>query len=146
MKRWLIGAVLVTVGATVYAADPCAGKVAAGILAYDRDTRQGVGLLFNYCGRPVKAELLVSATNLSGFVVARLRSELRAGAETLSVITVELPFVQSALTLSGYDAEVAAIETLDAAVGPAAALDSGPESDAGEMARAPYPARSTLQP
>lgn len=126
MKRWWIGVLLVLSGVTVQAADPCTGKVAAGILAYDRATRQGAGLLLNYCGRPVKAELLVSATNLSGFVVARMRTGLQASAETLSVITVDLPFVQSTVPLSGYDAEVAAIESLDAADERTAALQLVP--------------------
>jgi hypothetical protein len=115
MKRWWLGALLALCCVTAQAADPCVDKVAAGILAHDRDTRQGVGLLFNYCGRPVKTELLVSATNLSGFVIARIRTVVQAGADTLSVITVDLPFVQSAMQLSGYEAEVAAVETLDAA-------------------------------
>jgi hypothetical protein len=146
MKRWWVGVLLVLSGFTVQAADPCAGKVAAGILAYDRDTRQGVGLLLNYCGRPVKAELLVSATNLSGFVVARLRTGLQASAETLSVITVDLPFVQSAVMLSGYDAEVATIEALDVAVEHTAALDPASELDTGRLSRAPYPSPAILPP
>lgn len=146
MKRWWVGVLLVLSGFTVQAADPCAGKVAAGILAYDRDTRQGVGLLLNYCGRPVKAELLVSATNLSGFVVARLRTGLQASAETLSVITVDLPFVQSAIMLSGYDAEVAAIEALDMTVEHTAALGTGKASDGGRLTRAPHPSLSILSP
>lgn len=126
MKRWWLGALLVLPGFTVQAADPCAGKVAAGILAYDRDTRQGAGLLLNYCGRPVKAELLVSATNLNGFVVARLRTGLQASAETLSVITVDLPFVQSAVMLSGYEAEVAMVEALDMSIEHTAVLHLAP--------------------
>lgn len=146
MKRWWFGALLILSGFTVQAADPCAGKVAAGILAYDRDTRQGAGLLLNYCGRPVKAELLVSATNLNGFVVARLRTGLQASAETLSVITVDLPFVQSAVMLSGYDAEVAAIESLDVVVEHTAALESGPVSDASQLTQVGRPVPPILRP
>jgi hypothetical protein len=107
--------VLVAAGVTAQAADPCAGKVAAAVLAFDRDTRQGAGLLFNQCGRPVKAELLVLANNRDGFMVARLRTQVQASAAPLSVIQVELPFVQSAVQLSGYEAQVAATEVLDAA-------------------------------
>jgi hypothetical protein len=95
------------------AADPCAGKVAAAILAYDRDTRQGAGLLMNHCGRPVKAELLVTANNLDGFAVARLRTAVQADAAPLSVIKVDLPFVQSALALSGFAAEIASTTAID---------------------------------
>jgi hypothetical protein len=146
MKRWWFGALLVLSGFTAQAADPCVGQVAAGILAYDRDTRQGVGLLLNYCGRPVKAELLVSATNLSGFVVARMRTGLQASAETLSVITVDLPFVQSAVMLSGYDAEVAAIEALDVAVEHTAALESAPVSDTRQLTRISHRVLPILQP
>jgi hypothetical protein len=138
MRRWLIGAVLAAMGTTAGAADPCAGKIAVGILAHDRSARQGVGLLFNYCGRPVKTELLVSANNLHGFMVARMRTELHASAEALSVVTVHLPFVQSAVMLSGYDAEVAAIETLDLSlVERSAATESGPMRGSGQQGDMP---------
>jgi hypothetical protein len=126
MKRWWLGVLLVLSGFTAQAADPCAGKLAAGILAFDRDIRQGAGLLLNHCGRPVKTELLVSATNLNGYVVARIRTELRASAEPLSVITVDLPFVSSAMRLSGYVAEVASVETLEASPERIAALPAVP--------------------
>jgi hypothetical protein len=122
MKRALVGLMLVMVSVTARGEDPCAGKVAAVILAYDRDTRQGAGLLFNQCGRPVKAELLVLATNRDGFMVARLRTEVQASATPLSVIQVELPFVQSAVPVSGYAAEVASISALDDVDGRRAAV------------------------
>lgn len=112
MKRALIGLVLAVASGAGNAADPCEGKVAATILAFDRDTRQGAGLLINHCGRPVKAELLVTANNPDGFVVARMRSNVSAGAEPISVIQVELPFVQSALRLARFDAEIAATTAL----------------------------------
>lgn len=116
MTRALVGLILAVASVTAHAADPCAGKVAATILAFDRDTRQGAGLLINHCGRPVKAELLVTANNPDGFVVARMRTQVSAGAEAISVIQVELPFVQSALRLSRFDAEIAATTALPAPV------------------------------
>ncbi len=115
MKRALVGLMLVMVSVAARGEDPCAGKVAAAILAYDREAREGAGLLFNQCGRPVKAELLVLANNRDGFMVARLRTQVQASAAPLSVIRVELPFVQSAVLLSGYVAEIAAITALEAA-------------------------------
>jgi hypothetical protein len=113
MRRALVGLMLGLVSVVGNAADPCAGKVAAAILAYDRDTRQGAGLLMNHCGRPVKAELLVTANNLDGFAVARLRTAVQADAAPLSVIKVDLPFVQSALALSGFAAEIASTTAID---------------------------------
>jgi hypothetical protein len=95
------------------AADPCAGKVAATILAYDRDARQGAGLLMNYCGRAVKAELLVTANNRDGFAVARLRTAVQADAAPLSMIKVDLPLVPSSLALSGFAAEIASTTAID---------------------------------
>ncbi len=108
MKRILVGLILALAGATAQGADPCSGKVVASILSYDRDARQGVGLLVNQCGRPVSAEVLVLANNQDGFVVAKLRTFVHAGAAPLSVIRVDLPFVQSVVALSGYAVEVAA--------------------------------------
>lgn len=113
MRRALVGLVLGLVSVAANAADPCAGKVAATVLAYDRDTRQGAGLLVNHCGRPVMAELLVTANNRDGFAVARLRTTVQAGAAPLSVITVELPFVQSAVALSGFHADIASTTALE---------------------------------
>jgi hypothetical protein len=108
MGRILVGLILALAGATAQAADPCSGKVIASILTYDRDTRQGVGLLVNQCGHPVAAEVLVMANNRDGFVVAKLRTYVHASAAPLSVIRVDLPFVQSVVALSGYAVEVAA--------------------------------------
>lgn len=113
MRRALVGLMLGLVSVAGNAADPCAGKVAAAILAYDRDARQGAGLLMNHCGRPVKAELLVTANNQDGFAVARLRTAVQADAAPLSVIKVDLPFVQSALALSGFAAEIASTTAID---------------------------------
>ncbi len=95
-------------GATAQGADPCSGKVIASILSYDRDARQGIALLINQCGRPIAAEVLVMANNRDGFVVAKLRTFVHAGTAPLSVIRVDLPFVQSVVVLSGYAVEVAA--------------------------------------
>lgn len=101
---------------TVHAADPCTGKVATALLSYDRDSRQGAGLLLNYCGRPVAAELQVQALNRHGLPVATLRTTVTTtDAGPLSVIRIDLPFVQSVLVLSGYSAEVAATTALDLA-------------------------------
>jgi hypothetical protein len=108
MKRILVGLMLALAGATAQGADPCSGKVVASILSYDRDARQGVGLLVNQCSRPVSAEVLVLANNQDGFVVAKLRTFVHAGAAPLSVIRVDLPFVQSVVALSGYAVELAA--------------------------------------
>jgi hypothetical protein len=105
--------ILGLVSVTAQAADPCAGKVAAAILAYDRDARQGAGLLMNHCGRPVKAELLITANNRDGFAVARLRTAVQVDAAPLSVIKVDLPFVRSALALSGFAAEIASTTAID---------------------------------
>ena len=110
--------------AAAYAADPCAGKVATALLSYDRDTRQGAGLLLNYCGRPVQAELQVIALNRHGLPVSKMRTTIQTSdASPLSVVRVELPFVQSIMVLSGYTAEVAATTALD--VAPADTADSG---------------------
>jgi hypothetical protein len=115
MVRALFVAMLGLAGATAWADDPCAGKVTAAVIAFDRDSRQGVGLLVNHCGQPVQAELLVAAHNRDGFPVARLRTTVAAGAAPISVIRVELPFVQSVIALSGYSTEVAVTETLRSA-------------------------------
>jgi hypothetical protein len=56
---------------------------------------------------------VIHAVNHDGFGVARLRTEVQAGPAPLSVIRVDLPFVQSTIRLSGYTTEIAAIETLD---------------------------------
>jgi hypothetical protein len=122
MRRALVGLILGLVSVVANAADPCAGKVAATILAFDRDARQGAGLLMNHCGRPVRAELLVTATNRDGFPVARLRTAVQADAAPLSVIKVDLPFVQSALALSGFAAEIASTTAIDDAADRTAAL------------------------
>lgn len=108
MRRILVGAILAMAGASAHGTDPCDGKVIATVLSYDQATRQGVGLLVNQCGRPVAAEVLVMATNRDGFVVAKLRTFVHAGTEPLSVIQVDLPFVQPVVALSGYAVEVAA--------------------------------------
>jgi len=108
MKRIFVGLILALAGATVQGADPCSGKVIASILSYDRDARQGVALLVNQCGRPIAAEVLVMANNRDGFVVAKLRTFVHASAAPLSVIRVDLPFVQSVVALSGYAVELAA--------------------------------------
>jgi hypothetical protein len=110
--------------AAAHAADPCIGKVATALLSYDRDTRQGAGLLLNYCGRPVQAELQVIALNRHGFPVSKMRTTIQTpDANSLSVVRVELPFVQSVMVLSGYTAEVAATTALD--VAPADTADRG---------------------
>jgi len=108
MKQILVGLLLVLAGTAAQGADPCSGKVVASVLSYDRAARQGVGLLVNQCGRPVAAEVLVMANNRDGFVVAKLRTYVHASAAPLSVIRVDLPFVQSVVALSGYAVEVAA--------------------------------------
>lgn len=126
MGRVLAMLLLGMTGVAAHAADPCAGKVAATILAYDRDMRQGVGLLLNYCGHPVRAELRVTAHNRNGFPVSWVGTTVQtATAAPLSVIQVELPFVQSVVALSSYTAEVAGTT----------ALDMTPEQNAGNGAR-----------
>jgi hypothetical protein len=45
--------------------------------------------------------------------VAKLRTVVQADAAPISVLRVDLPFVQSVIRLSGYSTEVSAIETLD---------------------------------
>lgn len=108
-----------------HAADPCAGKVGAALLSVDRDARQGAGLLLNYCGRPVQAELQVVALNRHGFPISKIRTTVQvADASPMAVIRVELPFVQSVVVLSGYTAEVADTTALDAT--PAQTADAGP--------------------
>lgn len=122
MRRILVGLILALAGATVQGADSCSGKVIASILSYDRDARQGIGLLVNQCGRPVAAEVLVMANNRDGFVIAKLRTFVHAGTAPLSVIRVDLPFVQSVVVLSGYAVEVASasgIENGEQAAAPA---------------------------
>lgn len=110
--------------AAAHAADPCAGKVATALLSVDRNTRQGAGLLLNYCGRPVQAELQVIALNRHGLPVSKMRTTIQTNdASPLTVVRVELPFVQSIMVLSGYTAEVAATTALD--VAPADTADSG---------------------
>jgi hypothetical protein len=109
MRRiFFLGLLLALAGTAAQAADLCDGKVIATVLAYDRAARQGVGLLLNQCHRPLAAEVLVMARNVDGFIVARLRTHVQASAAPLSVIRVDLPFVQSAISLSGYAVEVAA--------------------------------------
>jgi len=122
MKRILAGLLLFMVNTAVWSGEPCTGKVAASILAHDREQRQGAGLLINYCGHPVRAEMLVIALNSQGFPVARLRTEVQASAAPISVFQIDLPFVQSVITLSGYSTEVAAIETIDTAPGRTAVI------------------------
>jgi hypothetical protein len=107
MKQILVGLIVALVGTMAQGADPCSGKVIASILTYDRETRQGIGLLVNQCDRPVAAEVLVMANNRDGFVVAKLRTSVHASAAPLSMIRVDLPFVQSVVALSGYAVEVA---------------------------------------
>ena len=113
MRRILVGLILALAGAAAQAADPCNGKIIASVLSYDRDARQGVGLLIHECGHPVAPEGLVMANNRDGFVVAKLRTYVRASAAPLSVIRVDLPFVQSVVALSGYAVEVAAATGVD---------------------------------
>lgn len=110
--------------AAAHAADPCAGKVATALLSYDRETRQGAGLLLNYCGHPVQAELQVIALNRDGFPVSKMRTTIQTSdASPLTVVRVELPFVPSVMVLSGYTAEVAGTTALD--VTPAETAESG---------------------
>lgn len=113
MQRFLAGCLLLMACTAVHGGNPCDGKIAASILSYDVALRQGAGLLINHCGRAVRAELLVMAINHDGFPVARLRTVVHADAAPISVLRVELPFVQSIIRLSGYSTEIATIETLD---------------------------------
>lgn len=122
MKWALTGLLLFVMSTTAWSDKLCAGKVTASILAHDRELRQGAGLLINHCGHPVRAEILVVALNSDGFPVARLRTEVQAGAAPISVFQVDLPFVQSVIALSGYSTEIAAIETLDTLPGRTAVL------------------------
>jgi hypothetical protein len=72
----------------------------------------------------VQAELQVVALSRHGLPVSKMRTTIQASdASPLSVVRVELPFVQSIMVLSGYTAEVAATTALD--VAPADAADSG---------------------
>lgn len=113
MRRFLAGWLLLAVSGAAWGGGDCDGKIAASILSYDVTQRQGAGLLINHCGRAVRAEILVMALNRDGFPVARLRTTIHADAAPISVLRIELPFVQSVIRLSGYSAEVAATETLD---------------------------------
>lgn len=117
MHRVLAGLLLMVMSTGAWSDEFCAGKVTASILAHEREQRQGAGLLINHCGHPVRAEIIVVALNTDGFPVARLRTTVQADAAPISVIRVDLPFVQSVIMLSGYSTEVAAIETLDRAPG-----------------------------
>ena len=123
--RLLAGLLLVATAISAQASDPCVGKVTATVISYDRVSLRGAGLLLNYCRRPVKAELLVSAINVSGFMVARIRTELFASAQTLSVIVVDLPFVPSVVRLPSYTVEIATIESYDAPFAFTATSDPG---------------------
>ena len=113
MRRVLAGLLLLLASAAAWSGDDCAGKVTASVLTHDRQSRQGAGLLINHCGRPVRAELIVVALNNHGFPMARLRTEVQANAAPMSILKVDLPFVQSVVQVSGYSTEVAAIETLE---------------------------------
>lgn len=88
-------------------ADPCTGKVTVEILAYDRAEREALGLALNQCGRPVRIELLVIARNYDGFVVAKTSTSVAVTQNApLSVVAIDLPFVQSKLALSDYTVEI----------------------------------------
>jgi len=113
MRRFLAGCLLLAACTTAHGDKPCDGRIAASILSHDITQRQGAGLLINHCGRALRAEILVMALNQDGFPVARLRTVVFADAAPISVLRIELPFVQSVIRLSGYSAEIAAIETLD---------------------------------
>jgi hypothetical protein len=113
MRRFLAGWLLLAASGTAWSGGDCDGKIAASILSYDNTLRQGAGLLMNHCGHAVRAEIVVMALNHDGFPVARLRTSVYADATPISVLRVELPFVQSVIRLSGYSTEVAATETLD---------------------------------
>lgn len=106
MKRMLAGAVLGFIG-TAAQADPCAGKAAVGIVAYDRMEREALALVINQCNRPVRVEMLVIARNRDGFAVAKTPVSVAVTKTApLSVVTVDLPFVQSAVTEVDFVAEV----------------------------------------
>ncbi len=106
MKRMLAGAVLGIVSVAAQA-DPCSGKAAAEIVAYDRTEQEALALVLNRCERPVRVEMLVVARNRDGFIVAKTPvSAVVTKTAPLSVVTIELPFVQSAVTEVEYVAEV----------------------------------------
>lgn len=128
MRRILALSLFLAMAGTAWADDRCAGKITASVLSYDRDLRQGAGLLLNQCGLPVRAEIVVIAYNRDGYPVARLRTTVHADAAPLSVLRVDLPFVQSVIRLSGYATEIAAIETLDIAPERTALLTVAPAS------------------
>jgi hypothetical protein len=113
MQRFIAGCLLLAACNTALGDKPCDGKIAASILSHDITLRQGAGLLVNHCSRAVRAEILVMALNQDGFPVAKLRTVVQADAAPISVLRVDLPFVQSVIRLSGYSTEVSAIETLD---------------------------------
>jgi hypothetical protein len=113
MRAFLLACLLWAVCGSARGDDPCTGLVAAAILSHDRALRQGAGLWFNHCGREVRAEIVVVAHNQDGYPVARLRTVVRADARPLSVLRVDLPFVQSAIRLSGYSTEIATVESFD---------------------------------
>lgn len=117
MKRLLVGTVLGIVGAAAYA-DPCAGRLAAGIVAYDRPAREALGLVVNQCGRAVQAEVLVVARNRDGYPIAWIQtSVIVPDAAPLSVVRIALPFVSAAVAVSDYVAEVKSSIALDEAPG-----------------------------
>lgn len=106
MKRLLTGVVLGVVSVAAQA-DPCAGKAAVGIVAYDRMEREALALVLNQCHRPVRVEMLVIARNHDGFPVAKTPVNVAVTKTTpLSVVTIDLPFVQSAVTEVDFVAEV----------------------------------------
>lgn len=113
MRRFLAGCLLLVASGTAWSGGDCDGKIAASILSYDNTLRQGAGLLMNHCGHALRAEIVVMALNRDGFPVARLRTSVYVDAAPISVLRVELPFVQSVIRLSGYFAEVAHTEPLD---------------------------------
>lgn len=126
MKRVLAGLLMFAMNAAAWSGEDCTGKVAASILAHDRELRQGAGLLINHCGFPVRAEIVVFALNRDGLPVARLRTTVQAGAAPISVFRTDLPFVQSAIGLSGYSTEIAAIEALTSVAGQSTPLGAEP--------------------
>lgn len=106
MKRMLAGAILGIFSMAVQA-DPCAGKAAVGIVAHDRMEREALALVLNQCGRPVRLEILVVARNRDGFAIAKTPvSAVVTKTTPLSVVAIDLPFVQSAVTQVDYVAEV----------------------------------------
>ena len=112
MKRIVLVVWLSFLSEPVWSADDCAGKVTAQVLMEQRDLRQGMGLIINHCGRPVQAEVVVMALNADGFPVAMLRTHIVADASPISLFFVDLPFVQSAIRLSGYNTVVAGTENI----------------------------------